>query len=86
MAEATKSVVKQGVVGDLRYVVYDLTNLANGETITTNLNVIHSVSGINMTTADKPFGASVAVTNGVGVLTAIVSTTTDEYRITIWGK
>ena len=86
MTEATKTVKKQGVWGDLRYVVYEITNAANGETITTPFNDAYAWWGTNEVTADKRFGASKALTNGVAVLTAVVSTTTDEYRVMVVGK
>jgi len=86
MAEATKTLVERGVVGDLRYEIWDITNLANGQTITTGLNDALSWFGVNKTTADVPFGASKSISNGVAVLTAIVSSTTDEYRVTVCGK
>lgn len=80
MTEATKSLSKRDVVGSEYMFTYELTNLTNGLTITTPLRVINSWGGVNETTADKPFGASVAA----GVMTAVVSTTTDEYRV--WAK
>jgi len=80
MAEATKSLQKRDVVGSEYMFTYELTNLANAETITTPLRVINSWGGVNQTTADKSFGASVSA----GVMTAVVSTTTDEYRV--WAK
>lgn len=82
MAEATKTLQKRHAVGSELEVVYDLTNLANGETITTPLRAISSWGGVNRVTADKPFGASVSG----GTMTAIVSTTTDEYRVWARGK
>ena len=81
MTEATKSLTKMDVTGSERSYTYDLTNLANGETITTPLRVINSVAGINRVTADKPFGCTLSG----GVATAVVSTTTDEYRVTFKG-
>lgn len=80
MPEATKTLRKHSVEGSQHVYTYDLTNLANNETITFPLRRINSFGGINTVTADKPFGASVSG----GVLTAIVSTTTDEY--TVWAK
>ena len=80
MAEATKTLSKRDVVGSEVMVTYDLTNLANGETITTPLRKINTFGGINRITADKPFGASVSG----GTMTAVVSTTTDKYRV--WAK
>ena len=80
MAEATKSLQKRDAVGSELMFTYELTNLGNGDTITTPLRIINSFGGTNQTTADKSFGASVSA----GVLTAIVSTTTDEYRV--WAK
>ena len=80
MVEATKTLSKRQSVGSELEVTYDITNLANGETITTPLRKINSFGGINRVTADKPFGASLSG----GVMTAIVSTTTDEYRV--WAK
>ena len=82
MVEATKTLSKRTVEGDQYLFVYDLTNLANSETITTPLKTITQWGGINRVTADKPFGASVSA----GVMTAIVSTTTDEYRVWAKGK
>ncbi len=80
MAEATKTLKKRDVVGSEYEFTYELTNLSNGQTITTPLRVINSFGGINEVTTDKPFGASISA----GVMTAIVSTTTDEYRV--WAK
>jgi len=80
MTEATKTLVKRDVVGSEYEFTYELTNLSNGQTITTPLRVINSFGGINEVTTDKPFGAS----KSAGVMTAIVSTTTDEYRV--WAK
>ena len=77
MTEATKTLSKMDVVGSEKFYVYDITNLANGETIATPLRKINSFGGTNRVTADKPFGASVSG----GTMTAIVSTTTDEYRV-----
>ena len=86
MTEATKTVVKQGVEGDCRYIIYEITNAANGETITTPLKDIFFASGTNITTADKTFGYTKAITGGVGVLTLLINTTTDEYRVKVWGS
>ena len=82
MPEATKTLVKQSSIGDMKLVVYDLTNLANAETITTPFRKIFAWGGINSVTADKPFGAS----KSGGVMTAIVTTTTDEYTVWAMGK
>ena len=80
MPEATKTLSKHDVIGSEHEYTYDITNLANNETITTQLRKINSWGGVNRVTADKPFGASVSG----GVMTAIVTTTTDEYRV--WAK
>ena len=80
MAEATKTLIKRDAVGSELMFTYELTNLTNGSTITTPLRKINSYGGINEVTADKPFGASFSG----GVATAVVSTTTDEYRV--WFK
>ena len=82
MAEATKTVVDEGVFGDQRYIVYDLTNAANDETITTPLNEVIACSGVNVTTADKVWNCSFSE----GVVTCLINTTTDEYRIMVIGK
>jgi len=81
MTEATKTLSKRDVVGSEYMFTYDITNLANAETITTPLRKINSFGGTNRITADKPFGASVSG----GTMTAIVSTTTDEYRVWVKG-
>ena len=86
MVEVTKTLIKEGVEGDCRYEIYELTNATNGTTLTTNLNDAFAWLGTNETTADKPFGASKAISGGVAVLTLIIGTTTDEYRVKIWGK
>jgi len=86
MTEATKTVKKQGVWGDLRYVVYEITNAANGETITTPFNDAYAWWGTNETTTTLPFGASKALSGGVAVLTLIINSTTDEYRVMVVGK
>ena len=82
MVEATKTLQKRDVVGSELEVTYDITNLANGETITTPLRVINSYGGGNRVTADKPFACTISG----GTATAVVSTTTDEYRVTFKGK
>ena len=82
MAEANKTLTKRNVVGDQKALTFELTNLANAETISTELRKIDQVVGTNNTTEDKPFGYSVSG----GVITADVSTTTDEYTITVYGK
>ena len=86
MVEVTKAVKSRGVMGDQKYVVYELTNATNGTTITTPFHDAVAWFGTNEVTADKPFGASKAITNGKAVLTLIISTTTDEYRVTVIGK
>lgn len=81
MTEATKSVTKRDVKGSEKSITYDITNLANNETITTPFRKITGFFGTNRITADKPFAATVSG----GELTAKVSTTTDEYRVTVFG-
>jgi len=82
MPEATKTLVKRAAVGDMMRYTYDITNLANAETITTPLRKIFAWGGVNSVTADKPFGASISG----GTMTAIVTTTTDEYTVWAEGK
>jgi hypothetical protein len=86
MVEVTKTLIKEGVEGDKRYEIYELTNPTNGLTLTTNLNDAFFWAGTNETTADKPFGASKAIVSGKAQLTLIIGTTTDEFRVKIEGK
>ena len=86
MAEVTKTVVDEGVMGDQRYIVYELTNPSNGETVTTPFNKVIICPGHNETTADKVWNCSLSIVNGKGVVTTLINTTTDEYRIMCIGK
>ncbi|MCK9370459.1 hypothetical protein M0R04_11165 [Candidatus Dojkabacteria bacterium] len=86
MTEATKELIKGGVIGDLKYRIYEITNAANAETVTTDLNNAFAWFGCNETTADKVFGASMAISSGVAVLTLLLNTTTDELRIMVVGQ
>ena len=86
MTEATKELIKGGVIGDMRYRIYELTNAANAETVTTDLSDAFAWFGCNETTADKVFGASKAISGGVAVLTLKLNTTTDELRIMVVGN
>jgi len=86
MAEATKTVVAEGIMGDQRYIIYELTNAANGETITTPLNDVYFAGGTNIVTADKTFGYTKSVSTGVAVLTLLINTSTDELRVMVIGK
>lgn len=86
MTEATKELIKAGVIGDLRYRIYEITNGANAQTITTDLNNAFAWWGVNETTADKVFGASKAISGGVAVLTLLLNTTTDELRVMVVGQ
>lgn len=85
MTEVTKTLKKKGVIGDLKYEVWELTNPQNGYTLTTGLNDAWMWFGTNETTTTLPFGASKAVTSGKAVLTLIINSTTDEYRVTVFG-
>ncbi len=82
MTEATKALVESGVIGDMRYEIYDLTNAANDETVTTGLNEVFTCTGVNETTADKVWNC----TRSANVVTCLINTTTDEYRITAIGR
>lgn len=82
MTEVTKTVRMQTVWGNMKVITYAITNLVNATTITTPFKKISACWGVNETTADKPFGRSISG----GVVTAIVSTTTDEYEVTVVGK
>ncbi len=86
MTEATITSIKKGVIGDLKYRVYEITNAANGETITTDLNDVFVAVGTNIVTADKTFGYTKSVTTGVAVLTLLINTTTDELRVFVIGQ
>lgn len=86
MTEATKTVVAQGIMGDLQYRIYELTNAANAETITTDLNDVFVAVGTNIVTADKTFGYTKSLTGGVAVITLLLNTTTDELRVFVLGR